>query len=29
VDRLRGAGNGQVPGVVATAWRLLTEDFTP
>lgn len=27
VDRLRAAGNAQVPAVAATAWRLLTEDL--
>lgn len=26
VDRLRATGNGQVPGVVAEAWRRLTQD---
>jgi hypothetical protein len=24
VDRLKAAGNGQVPGVAALAWRILT-----
>jgi DNA (cytosine-5)-methyltransferase 1 len=26
VDRLKAIGNGQVPSVAATAWKLLTED---
>jgi hypothetical protein len=25
VDRVKAAGNGQVPQVAATAWRLLSE----
>lgn len=27
VDRLRAIGNGQVPRVAATAWRILTDDI--
>jgi hypothetical protein len=26
VDRLKAIGNGQVPAVAATAWRLLSEN---
>jgi hypothetical protein len=26
VDRLKAIGNGQVPAVAATAWRILTND---
>jgi hypothetical protein len=27
VDRLKAIGNGQVPAVAATAWKLLTESI--
>jgi DNA (cytosine-5)-methyltransferase 1 len=27
VDRLKAIGNGQVPAVAATAWKLLTEEM--
>jgi hypothetical protein len=27
VDRLKALGNGQVPAVAATAWKLLTENI--
>jgi hypothetical protein len=27
VDRLKAIGNGQVPGVAATAWRLLNNEL--
>jgi hypothetical protein len=27
VDRLKAIGNGQVPAVAATAWKLLTEEI--